>query len=407
VLLAIAVILVLPACGAPSVAGHAGPASVARSQATLSPSPATTPAGGPVVGSVAMFGDSGWATTIDSAGQISNVLRTGDGGHTWRAVTPAGARSTFIFGFTPIDGSRAWLMVAGPTDSAPVTLWATNDGGRAWTRSTAPGFVFRGALVTFTDGTHGWFAVPGEPASQEQQQGVVIDRTVDGGRTWRKVAETTRPPAASTKGGPPLACGKSDLSFLDATTGWLTGGCTSGVTFDVTGDGGVTWKAQTLPGPLGMKFATACEGGPCSLSAPRFAARGFGYMVLNDTSLYPVRSWFYESRDNGKSWTIHPLPGQETRVVMLNSSVGYASVGVVTDSSDAVLPDAPWLYRTDDGGTTWRPVHANRQLSYAALSCASASKCWAVSPSLYGSDPAARLYSSADGGVTWNETGTL
>ena len=297
-------------------------------------------------------------------------------------------------------------MVAGPTGTAPVTLWATNNGGRIWTRSTAPGFVFRGALVTFTDGTHGWFAVPGEPTSQEQQQGVVIDRTVDGGKTWRNVAETAWPPARSTSGAPPFDCGKSDLSFLDASTGWLTGGCTSGITFDVTTDGGVTWKAKTLPGPRGMNFVTACEGGPCSLTAPRFAARGFGYMVLNDTSLYPVRSWLYESRDNGKTWAIHALPGQETRVLMLNSSVGYASVGVVTDSSDAVVPTAPWLYRTDDGGTTWNPVQANRQLSYAALSCASASKCWAVSPSLNGPDPTTRLYLSTDGGRTWSEMPT-
>jgi photosystem II stability/assembly factor-like uncharacterized protein len=411
VFLAVAIIavLVLARQGAHPTPAPGG-TSVSRSKATPTPlsSPSPTPVAGPVVGSIAMFGDNGWATTLDQAGPVLGVLRTGDGGRTWRSVVPASARSSFILGFSPIDGSRAWFIAQrGNSGSGPVDLWSTQDGGLKWSRTAAPAIVYRGALITFSDGTHGWLASPGEPMSQEQQQGIVIDRTVDGGKTWRLVAQSNFPPGRTTAGAPSLSCGKSDLSFLDASTGWLTGGCTSGITFDVTTDGGVTWKAEPLAGPRGMTFLTACEGGPCSLTAPRFAARGFAYMVLNDTSLYPVRSWFYESRDNGESWTIHPLPGQETKVVMLNSSVGYASVGVVTDSTgSAVNPAAPWLYRTDDGGTSWKPINANRQLSYAALNCDSATKCWAVSPSLNGPDPTTRLYLSTDGGRTWSEMPT-
>jgi photosystem II stability/assembly factor-like uncharacterized protein len=346
-----------------------------------------------------MFGDQGWASTLDSSGPIASVLRTVDGGRTWRVVTPPGAKGTYIFGFAPIDASRAWVMAADPSISgtAPVDLWATSDGGQAWTKTTALAFAFRGSLITFTDGTHGWFAVPGEPLSQDQQQGIVIDRTTDGGKSWRLVAETNWPPVKSTRGAPPLNCGKDDLSFRDANTGWLTGGCSFGVTFDVTTDGGLTWKAQRLPSPHGVPFSAECGGGPCTLTAPRFVPPpvgsdvgfqqrfGLGYMVLNDSGVSGSRSWLYVSRDGGRSWTIHSVPGQQSQVIMLTQSVGFAKVGVIEGA-------AHWLYRTDDGGTTWQPVPANVQLDYPELDCISVTRCWALGGS---------LYETTDGGLTW------
>src|SRR4029077_14172640 len=188
----------------------------------------------------------------------------------------------------------------------------------------------------------------------------------------------------STPGAPAFDCGKSDLSFRDASTGGLTGGCTGGITFDVTNNGGVTWRVQPLPGPGGQSWVQACGGGPCDLTAPRFVigpiksnpvSSGYGYMVLHAPSLNPPRSWLYVTRDGGRSWAIRALPGQETRVTMLSPLTGFASVGPVESATH-------WLYRTDDGGGSWQPVPSNLNLAYAALSCVSDLTCWAVSPSL-------------------------
>jgi photosystem II stability/assembly factor-like uncharacterized protein len=379
---------------------HGAPANP-RSSAARTASPTSSPGSSTPLDSVAMFGDNGWASTLDSGGGIANVLRSADGGRTWRTVTPGGVRSSSIFGFAAIDVNRAWLTAVGPSQQGygPVDLWATVDGGQTWSKTTAPAFVFRGPLITFTDGMHGWFAVPGEPSSQEEQQGIVIDRTLDGGKTWQLVAETNYPPVKSTSGAPPFTCGKSDLSFLDASTGWLTGSCTAGITFDLTTDGGVTWKVEPLASPDGAPFSAECGGGPCTLTAPRFISPGFGYMMFEDTSTSGNRSWLYVSGDGGRSWTIHRVPGQAVTVAMVTASVGFASV-LAVDSAGGFDPAADWLYRTDDGGKSWQPVAAGVHLLYASLDCVSASRCWALSRSPI--DSSTQLYETTDSGLTWS-----
>jgi photosystem II stability/assembly factor-like uncharacterized protein len=125
-----------------------------------------------------------------------------------------------------------------------------------------------------------------------------------------------------------------------------------------------------------------------------------GYMVLNDTGAYPSRSWLYTSNDHGRTWTIHRLPGQETNVAMPTASIGFASGGAL-DSSGVLDPKAPWLYRTTDGGNSWKPIAANVQLPFATLDCVSTSRCWALSTSQI--DSSTRLYETTDGGLTWSQ----
>jgi len=395
-LLAVGLIFTFPACNGSSVTSKPGPTSSPSVQTTPTPDP------GQSLDSFAIYGQEGWGVTRDSAGPISSLLRTTDGGRTWHPITPRVTQDHFIFGFALIDVARAWLMTANNSlGTGPAELLATADGGQTWASTSAPAIFFRGALITFSDGTHGWLATPGEPISQFQQQGIVIDRTTDAGKSWKRVAQTNFPPVRSTAGAPSVNCGKSDLSFLNASTGWLTGGCTSGITFERTTDGGVTWKGQPLSPPRGGTFAKDCEGGPCELSAPRFVSANFAYMVLHDSGLYPGRSWLYISRNGGRSWRASALPGQGTGVTMLTSSVGFASLGEAVDSTGATNQAAPWLYRTDDGGATWQAVTANLQLWANTLDCVSASQCWALSASLSGSDGPAQLFATSDGGRTW------
>jgi len=364
----------------------------------------TIPTQGLALDSIAMFNNSGWALGSDFSGVTQMVLRTSDGALSWRVVTPPFGKGSLIgkagliLGFEPIDENSAFVVVSEPGPNRLVGVWSTDDGGNTWSRVTGPSLDFKSVLLTFSDRTHGWLAVPGEPATQNDQQAIVIDRTLDGGKSWHEVSRAAFPPTTSTPGGPSLQCGKSDLSFLNASTGWLTGGCAGAITFDVSADGGLTWAPQPFASPDGASISTDCSPGPCVLSAPHFPTPGLGYMVLHDYDLTrdAGRSTLYVSHDGGQSWNSHRLPGQEAGVLMVNASVGFASTGHVDLSGH-------WLYRTNDGGVTWQAVPTKLQLLGATLDCISTTTCFGLTvavPSYNGSE-SARLYKTTDGGMTW------
>ncbi len=343
------------------------------------------PVAGIAFNAIAMYGDDGWGLT-DTA-----LLTTADGAQTWTNVTPAISKADAVVGYYPLDARRVWLETVGTDIKARV--WITADGGQTWSSAQVSVTLAMPRALIYTDGTHGWIAGPGQPATQFEQQGIVIASTVDGGKTWHVVSQTNYPPDSSTPGSPPLQCGKQQISFLNATTGWLTGACGGGITFDMTTDGGKTWKVPALPSPDGKSWPADCGGGYCSLSAPRFVSPTFGYMLLFDyDSIRDAhRTTLYVTVDGGKTWDTRAVPGGDTDVRMVDAFNGLAAAG------GGATPT--WLYRTADGGHTWQPVNADIALQAVVLDCISASQCWALSPG----GASNQLFKTLDGGATWTD----
>ncbi len=79
---------------------------------------------------------------------------------------------------------------------------------------------------------------------------VDIYHSTDGGEVWNKVASVRQGDESS---GLPFAGVKVRITFLNATTGWVTGATnTNDWLFHVTHDGGRTWRQQKLPLPRGV-----------------------------------------------------------------------------------------------------------------------------------------------------------
>ena len=195
------------------------------------------------------------------------LLRTTDGGRTWRVVKAAGPREGSTLsrgqksGVSFADPSNGWI--AGNWGGKSVVLYVTHDGGALWTEQHLPAppgiATVKGPVVTApprffgkesevlpvllfpqgmvfyrtNDGGTNW--VPGAPIGQEQYSiasaddifatdGQSVYRSTDGGGHWT-VIQPTRPVPMDS------------LDFLNGTDGWASGG---GQLLRTT-DGGLTW----------------------------------------------------------------------------------------------------------------------------------------------------------------------
>jgi photosystem II stability/assembly factor-like uncharacterized protein len=155
----------------------------------------------------------------------------------------------------------------------------------------------------------------------------VIERTVDGGRTWR----VSWPPGCGCDGG--------QVNFYDARHGYALVTRTSGGTrLYWTGDGGATWRRV---GRASIRFDEIV-----------FADRRYGYAITpagtgNTPPGAPpgTRSYIppklYRTTDGGKRWSRHAVP--RIGLVGSVSVLGHHLVGV------------GWkrIYESVDGGAHW------------------------------------------------------
>jgi len=243
----------------------------------------------------------GWA-----AGSKGTLLRTEDGGRTWKttsASTDDVVRDVFFV--DPLDG---WLVCEvnayqlKTVEDPRAYLMKTTDGGNKWTRVEIKGFDVDAILVraVFSRSGRGWAF--GEGGS--------IYTTRDAGDNWTRLHSPTR---RLLLGG----------TFVDDDRGWVVG---AGATILQTSDGGDTWYQSTLPGVEKTVRFTATS----------FFDNRLGWAVGSSGSVY-------RTTNGGRTWQ-----KQES--------------GVETDLFDVKFVDAQegWavgaegtIIHTTDGGGHW------------------------------------------------------
>jgi len=285
--------------------------------------------------------DEGWGSAWTLDRSSGGIWRTGDGGLTWRHVTPQALDPTAIETTFFLDARHAWLVASGRSSGTGV--WLTEDGGGSWTQaaplqftSAAPGWL------DFSDAQHGWLMA--NLGASAGSMAVGIYRTTDGGHTWENVSMTSGDPAQSTGDSLPYACNKTGLAFANATTGWATGHCTTGgAFFYVTHDGGATWQSQPLRPPAGSPAALFddCD---CETTPPIFASgqNGVAPVKIFTTGHEAV---LYVTQDGGQTWHASQLASTN---LLRRPDFVTATDGWVTDEQQ--------IYLTHDAGNTWAPA---------------------------------------------------
>jgi photosystem II stability/assembly factor-like uncharacterized protein len=333
------------------------------------------------------------------------VYRTSDGGASWTLLRLPCDHSSIAAGF--VDDSNGLLVCGGGAGagSQAKDFYATADGGQTWQRracsrgyrpdcnSDLPGIgyvgrlafgnVRRGLLVTdrggiwrTLDGGRSWrqtlltddewfvasisWASPRTIFALTMQDDSLI-RSDDAGAHWRRVwpAGAGLPPGAFSFSSPSTGIGLGSSRIL------VPGGLSA------TADGGVTWRhVADLRDVFEDELVRA---------GPRIVWT----IAYGKPSFTGARSYFFlRSTDGGRQWRRRPTPGGIGPTVTL--SFPAPSVGFAAGDSG--------LFRTDDGGDSWRRVGARRHLSGAVF----VTKREGLLVSQTGS-----LLRSGDGGRSW------
>ena len=327
----------------------------------------------------------GWGTG-DTA-----VVRTANGGTTWRNVTPPGLtlRSAFPPATEFLNSKDAWI---GDTVlAARPGVYRTTDGGTTWTHVTLPppsrsaGPVGVGQ-IDFVDSLHGW--VLEDLGGGAGTFYFALYRTTDGGAHWTLAAGggVQNPPMPGA-----FPHNVSGIRFVSPSEGWtsvtiLPGPQLSGIFHSV--DGGHTWRAVSLP------MAGAFSSGFLGVEPPVFYAARQGIAAVSTNAAIGL----FLTGDGGKTWSA-------TSPLSAKPAVG-ASQPFVTDVVDAQhiwIEAGGQYFFTNDLGRHWSRVRQSLGFgSIAVVDYLNARTGWVLGGNRSASGASiSTLRMTVDGGHTW------
>jgi photosystem II stability/assembly factor-like uncharacterized protein len=316
-----------------------------------------------------------------------HVLRTTDGGDTWRDVTPpeptdayAKEARTFF-----LDENTGWVTYAYLENfhiPGQPAVWVTFDGGVNWLEngnipaSEGSYAIYDPIQFFFTDQLHGWFLVHVESGMSHSY--VYLFRTINGGIDWEEIINPYDDDMLQ-------GCIKTDLAFTTPNDGLITVECgvMAGAHILNTNDGGESWAFTSLVSPLSSINLNAddvyCRSNNIiATQSPQFIVRCVSYTdgeVINPAFLR------YKFEDNSFQF------------------IGVAPTEDVQKVGDYLFAFGRDSFVFDESNNEWslfKTVFWNGQYSFT-----STSRGWAIATS--SEEGAIALVSTEDGGTTWQE----
>ncbi|MBB5937276.1 oxidoreductase [Streptomyces zagrosensis] len=283
------------------------------------------------------------------AGSQGTVLRTADGGKSWRNVSPPGAGALEFRDVEAFDGRHAVVLAIGEGEASRV--FRTDDGGASWTesfRNTDPAAFYD--CMTFFDARHG--IALSDPVGGKYR----ILSTGDGGRSWRVLPSAGMP--AAQPGEAAFAASGQCLVSSGSRDAWIATGGAATARVLHSADRGHTWTVTAAPipagdparGVFGLAFRDARHG----------LAVGGDYRPGE-----PSPRTAATTGDGGANWSLarRQPPSYRSGVAWLPYSRS-AALAVGPTGSELTL----------DGGRRWRTFDTG---SYDTVDCAPDLSCWA------------------------------
>ncbi len=272
---------------------------------------------------------------------------------TWRSIGPLrGGRTVAAVGVP----QRPGLFYIGVTDGG---VWTTNDYGRTWRPifdSEPTGSV--GAIAVAPSDPNVIYVGSGEGLQRpDLSVGDGIYKSTDAGRTWTHEGLTDAEQIAQI-----LVDPRDANKVLAAVLGHPYGSNPERGVFRST-DGGQTWTKVLYKdentGAVDLVFSPASAD---TVFAVLWAARQSPWEGPAYYLNLAANNGIYRSTDGGATW-------QPFGTGLPSAADGIGRIGLGTSASEprrmyAVVPaeKGGGLYRSDDGGATWRNVNADQRL---------------------------------------------
>ncbi|MGW1321694.1 WD40/YVTN/BNR-like repeat-containing protein [Streptomyces antibioticus] len=284
------------------------------------------------------------------AGSQGTVLRTTDGGASWRNVSPPGAADLQFRDVEAFDARHAVVLAIGEGEASRV--YRTDDGGATWTESfrNTDARAFYDCLAFF-DRRHG--LAMSDPVDGRFR----ILSTRDGGRTWTVLPDRGMPAALEGEAG--FAAGGQCLVTAGPRDVWLATGGAARARVLHSADRGRTWSASDTPVPAGDPAR--------GVFALAFRDRAHGLAVGGDYRPdQPSPHAAATSADGGRTW-------RPARTAPPAYRSGVTWLPHTRTTALAVGPTGTDL--TTDAGRTWHTIDTG---SYDTVTCTADRSCWAA-----------------------------
>lgn len=276
-----------------------------------------------------------------ASGAKGTVIRTIDGGRSWRTVGPPDTEAADFRDLQAWDEFTALIMSAGDVDR----LYRTEDGGSSWTlvyEHPEPGAFFDGMSFDPT-GRRGWLM--GDPINGK----VHLLTTDDAGKTWKQLPDSSSPSvadgiAAFAASGTNLLCPTKETVLIGMGGADAKSIAAPQATVLMTTDSGQTWQNVTLP------VRASQSAGVFSITA--IASESPRLVVVGGDYLKPEQNTdnVALSDDSGRSW----------RLPKISRPGGFRSAVVSMmqdDGNTLVIATGPsGTDQSTDGGDSWNEI---------------------------------------------------
>ena len=176
-----------------------------------------------------------------ASGAGNTILRTEDGGTTWKKLANPSSAPAERLDFRDVDAvsdTTAYALSIGAGTQS--RIYKTTDAGLTWTMQFA-----NADADAFFDAMAFWDADHGIAVSDTVKGAFVIITTEDGGKSWNRVPADRLPPALENEGA--FAASGTNVTVFGSSHAWFGTGAAARARVLHTPDRGRTWTIAETP----------------------------------------------------------------------------------------------------------------------------------------------------------------